>query len=161
MKWTSRIAIGAAFAALLASSAPAMADLKIGIAAEPYPPFASQDASGKWVGWEIDLANALCAQINEKCEIVATAWDGIIPALTSKQIDVIMASMLITEKRKEVIDFSQFYYDTPPAIIGAKNGDKDISPDHLKGKTLGVQVSTGHERYASKYLGPSGVELKT
>ena len=161
MKWTSRIAIGAAFAALLASSAPAMADLKIGIAAEPYPPFASQDASGKWVGWEIDLANALCAQINEKCEIVATAWDGIIPALTSKQIDVIMASMLITQKRKEVIDFSQFYYDTPPAIIGAKNGDKDITPDHLKGKTLGVQVSTGHERYASKYLVPAGIEHKT
>ena len=161
MKWTSRIAIGAAFAALLATTAPAMADLKIGISAEPYPPFAAQDATGKWVGWEIDLANALCAQINEKCEIVATAWDGIIPALTSKQIDVIMASMLITEKRKAVIDFTQFYYDTPPAIIGAKTGDKDISPDHMKGKTLGVQVSTGHERYASKYLVPAGIELKT
>lgn len=161
MNWTSRLAIGAAFAALLASTAPAMADLKIGISAEPYPPFASQDATGKWVGWEIDFANALCAEIKEKCEIVATAWDGIIPALTSKQIDVIIASMLITQKRKEVIDFTQFYYDTPPAMIGPKDGDKDISPAHLKGKTLGVQVSTGHERYASKYLVPAGVEIKT
>lgn len=157
----SRMAIGAAFAALLATSAPALADLKIGIAAEPYPPFASQDATGKWVGWEIDFADALCAEVKEKCEIVATAWDGIIPALTGKQIDVIVASMLITQKRKEVIDFTQFYYDTPPAIIGPKNGDKDISPDHMKGKVLGVQVSTGHERYATKYLVPSGIELKT
>jgi polar amino acid transport system substrate-binding protein len=161
MKWTSRLALGAAVAALLAGTSPAMADLKIGISAEPYPPFSSQDATGKWVGWELDFADALCAEVKEKCEIVATAWDGIIPALTSKQIDVIIASMLITQKRKEVIDFTQFYYDTPPAIIGPKDGDKDISPAHMKGKTLGVQVSTGHERYATKFLVPAGVELKT
>ena len=81
--------------------------------------------------------------------------------LTSKQIDVIWSSMLITEKRKEVIDFTRMYYDTPPAIIGAKNGDLDYTTEHLKGKSLGVQVSTGHERYAQKYLVPNGVVLKT
>ncbi|MCA3562022.1 MAG: transporter substrate-binding domain-containing protein [Aestuariivirga sp.] len=161
MKWTSCIALGAAFAALLASALPAMADLKIGISAEPYPPFASQDAAGTWVGWEIDFAEALCAEVKEKCEIVATAWDSIIPALTSKQIDVIVASMLITQERKEAIDFTRFYYDTPPAIIGAKNGDKDISPAHMKGKMLGVQAATGHELYATRYLVPPGVGLKT
>lgn len=161
MTWTNRFAVGAALAALIATSAPAMADLKIGVAAEPYPPFASQDATGKWVGWEIDFAEALCAEVKEKCEIVATAWDGIIPALTAKQIDAIVASMLITEKRKEVIDFTQFYYDTPPAIIGPKDGNKDVSPAAMTGKTLGVQVSTGHERYASKYLVPAGAVLKT
>ncbi|WP_421694217.1 transporter substrate-binding domain-containing protein [Aestuariivirga sp.] len=161
MNWTRRLTLGAAFAALLATSAPAMADLKFGVAAEPYPPFSSKDASGKWVGWEIDMMDAVCAEMKEKCQLVEVAWDGIIPALTSKQIDVIWSSMLITEKRKETIDFSEMYYDTPPALIGPKDGDKDISPDHLKGKTLGVQVSTGHERYASKYLVPKGVELKT
>jgi polar amino acid transport system substrate-binding protein len=83
------------------------------------------------------------------------------PALTAKQIDLIWASMLITTKRKETIDFTKMYYDTPPAMIGPKNGDKDISPEHLKGKTIGVQVSTGHERYASKYLVPKGIEMKT
>ena len=72
MKCTSRIALGAAFAALLATATPALADLKIGLAAEPYPPFASQDATGKWVGWEVDFAEALCAEVKEKCEIVAT-----------------------------------------------------------------------------------------
>jgi polar amino acid transport system substrate-binding protein len=160
MMWTTRLAIGAAFAALLSTSAPALADIKIGVAAEPYPPFASKDAAGKWVGWEIDFADALCAEVKEKCEIVPTAWDGIIPALTSKQIDVIIASMLIKPKRKEVIDFTQFYYDTPPAVIGAKNGDMGISPDHMKGKTIGVQVSTSHEEFSNKYLVPAGVELK-
>ncbi|MFN4144025.1 transporter substrate-binding domain-containing protein [Aestuariivirga sp.] len=161
MNWTRRLALGVAAAALLATAAPAMADLRFGVAAEPYPPFTSKDASGKWVGWEIDVMDAVCAEMKEKCEVVEVAWDGIIPALTSKQIDVIWSSMLITEKRKETIDFSQMYYDTPPAMIGQKDGDKDISPEHLKGKTLGVQVSTGHERYAQKYLLPAGVDLKT
>ena len=87
MTLTNRLAFGAASAALTATAAPARADLKIGVAAEPYPPFASQDATGKWVGWEVDFAEALCAEVKEKCEIIATAWDGIIPALTSKQID--------------------------------------------------------------------------
>jgi polar amino acid transport system substrate-binding protein len=158
---TRRFAFAAAAAALLCAATPAMADVKFGVAAEPYPPFTSMDESGKWVGWEVDLMDAVCAEMKEKCEIVEVAWDGIIPALTNKQIDVIWSSMLITEKRKQTIDFSNMYYDTPPAIIGTKNGDLDYSTGHLKGKTVGVQVSTGHERYATKYLVPQGVELKT
>lgn len=161
MKWTRRLALTAAFAALLATSAPAMADLKFGIAAEPYPPFTSKDASGKWVGWEVDMMNAVCAEMKEKCEIVEVAWDGIIPALTSKQIDVIFSSMSITDERKKTIDFSDMYYNTPSNLIGQKDGDTDITPAHLKGKILGVQVSTTHERYAQKYFGAAGAEIKT
>ena len=145
--------------ALVVGAGAAQADLKFGVAAEPYPPFSSKDASGNWVGWEIDLMNAVCKHLNEKCELVEVAWDGIIPALTSKQIDLIWSSMSITAERKKTIDFSNMYYDTPTVIVGAKNGDLDISPEHLKGKTIGVQVSTIHERYVQKYF--SGSELKT
>lgn len=161
MKLSRRILFAAAAAAMFATASPAMADLKFGVAAEPYPPYSSKDASGKWVGWEIDLMDALCAQMQEKCELVEVAWDGIIPALTSKQIDVIWSSMSITEERKKTIDFSDWYYDTPSVLIGGKTGDKDITPEHLKGKILGVQVSTTHERYAQKYYGGAGVEVKT
>ncbi len=159
MKLSRRILFAAA-AAVMVSAAPAMADVKIGVAAEPYPPFASKDASGTWVGWEMDVMNAVCAEMNEKCELVEVAWDGIIPALTAKQIDAIMASMLITEARKETIDFSNMYYQTPPAIIGAKNGDMDVTPEHFKGKTIGVQVSTAHEKSVQKYYGDVA-EIKT
>ena len=107
MKWTRRSTLAAVAAVLLATSAPAMAELKFGVAAEPYPPFTSKDASGKWVGWEIDAMDAVCAEMKETCTVVEVAWDGIIPALTSKQIDVIWSSMLITDKRKETIDFTQ------------------------------------------------------
>src|SRR5215213_10758475 len=101
MKYTKRAILAAVAACAMFTAAPAYADLKFGVAAEPYSPFTSKDASGKWVGWEIDLMNAVCAKMNEKCELVEVAWDGIIPALTSKQIDVIWSSMSITGDRKK------------------------------------------------------------
>ena len=90
------------------------------MAAEPYPPFTSPDASGKWVGWEVEIIDAVCAEAKFECEITPVAWDGIIPALTTKKIDLIMSSMSITEERKKTIDFTDKYYNTPTAIIGAK-----------------------------------------
>lgn len=161
MTFTRRFVLAAAAALVMATSTPAMADLRFGVAAEPYPPFSSKDASGKWVGWEIDLMDALCAQLNEKCTIVEVAWDGIIPALQAKQFDLIWSSMSITEERKKTIDFSDMYYNTPTMLIGTKNGDMNIAPDHLKGKVIGVQVSTTHERYAQKFFGAAGAEIKT
>jgi polar amino acid transport system substrate-binding protein len=161
MKLTRRVLFAAAAVAMMAASAPAMADIKFGVAAEPYPPFSSKDASGKWVGWEIDLMDAVCAQMNEKCELVEVAWDGIIPALQAKQFDLIWSSMSITDERKKTIDFSDMYYNTPTVVIGAKTGDLDITPEHLKGKLIGVQVSTTHERYAQKFFGAAGAQVKT
>ena len=134
------------------SISPAFADLRIGVAAEPYAPFTSKDASGKWVGWEIDMMDALCAQIKEKCTIVETAWDGIIPALNAKKIDVILASMSKTPKRKEVIGFSDSYYNTAIMMAGPKGGDKDVSPAHYEGKTIGAQVSSIQAAYLDKYF---------
>jgi len=153
----------AAFAAiaLFMGGAAAHADVKFGVAAEPYPPYTSQDASGTWVGWEADLRDAICKQMNEKCEWVAVAWDGIIPALQAKKFDVIWSSMSITEERKKTIDFTDMYYNTPSSIIGPKGGSHDISPEALKGKTLAVQVSTTHERYAQKFFAGAGVTVKT
>lgn len=152
MTFNRRLMMAVAAVALCGFAAQAKADLKFGVAAEPYPPFTSKDASGKWIGWEIDLMDAVCAQMKEKCELVEVAWDGIIPALTAKQIDVIWSSMSITAERKKTIDFTTFYYKTPSAIIGTKTGDTDITPEHLKGKTIGVQVATTHQRYAEKYF---------
>lgn len=136
--------------------------VKIGVAAEPYPPYSSKDASGTWVGWEIDLYKAVCAAEGLDCQLVEVAWDGIIPALQEKKIDVIWSSMTITDKRKEVIDFTQFYYDAPTVIIGAKADDTKIdftNPDSVKGKIFGVQTATIHADYVQKYFG-SAAEVK-
>jgi polar amino acid transport system substrate-binding protein len=161
MKFTRRILMAGAALCMMAVMAPAFAELKMGVAAEPYPPFTSKDASGKWVGWEVDFMNALCKEIGETCAIEEVAWDGIIPALQSKKFDAIMSSMSVTDERKKTISFSSIYYNSAAVIIGPKSDDKDFSPEHLSGKNIGVQVSTTHSRYLDKYYAPKGAVIKT
>ncbi len=145
--------IAAGIAAIGLTAGAAMAEqVKIGIAAEPYPPFASLDSSGNWVGWEVDIIKAICTAEQMDCVITPVAWDGIIPSLTGKQIDAIMASMSITDERMKTIDFSDKYYNTPSVIVAAKSSDIAATPEGLAGKILGVQASTIHQAYAQAHL---------
>ena len=139
--------------ALMVLPGVAAADVKFAVAAEPYPPFSLKDSSGKWAGWEIDAMNAVCKHLDEKCELVEVAWDGIIPALTAHQVDVIWSSMAITDERKKTIDFSDMYYNSQILMIGRKDVGADITPDGLKGRTIGVQTASIHERYVEKHFG--------
>lgn len=150
MKLILKTAIAAG--SLLFAASSSLADVKIGIAAEPYPPFAAKAADGSWEGWEIEIIGAVCEAMKEECEIVPVAWDGIIPSLTSSKFDAIMASMSITEERMKTIDFSDKYYKTPAVIIAADGSDISGDPESLKGKIIGVQVSTTHANYAEKYF---------
>lgn len=134
--------------------------IKVGIAAEPYPPFASPDASGKWQGWEVEIAMAMCEAAKLDCVITPVSWDGIIPALTTKKIDIITASMSITAEREKTIDFTDKYYNTPTMILGSKSEKMDASPEGMKGKILGVQVSTVHQAYAKKHFADTAAEIK-
>lgn len=145
-------------AAVVMSAQFALADVKIGIAAEAYPPFAEKAADGTWTGWEIEIIGAVCAAMKEECEIVPVAWDGIIPALLAKKMDVIMASMSITEERQKTIAFSDKYYNTPAVIVAAKSSDISGDPASVEGKPVGVQVSTTHANYVEKHFGNSSIK---
>ncbi|CAN5272268.1 transporter substrate-binding domain-containing protein [soil metagenome] len=149
--------------ALLGLVAPlaARADIKIGIAAEPFPPFSMKDASGKWTGFEIDLLNSVCGTMKETCTPVEVAWDGIIPALDAHTIDVIWSSMAVTPARAEKVLFSDYYFRTALLLAGPRNGDSDVSPAHLAGKTIGVQASTVAANYVEARYAPAGVAVKT
>ena len=144
--------MSAAVIATAMSATAVSADVKIGVAAEPYPPFAEKGADGTWKGWEVELSKAMCAAMNEKCEIVAIAWDGIIPALLAKKMDVIMASMSITAERQKTIAFSDKYYNTPAVIVAPKGSKISGDMASVKGKIVGVQVSTTHANYAEKHF---------
>jgi polar amino acid transport system substrate-binding protein len=163
-KKTIAASIAAATVLFIAAiSAQAADTVKFGLAAEPYPPFASKDASGKWIGWEIDFMDAVCAEMKDtKCELVETAWDGIIPALLAGKIDVIWASMIITDERRKTIDFTDFYYDSPIVIIGAKADTTKLdltNANSAKGKVFGAQTSTIHADYLKAKFG-SAAEIK-
>jgi len=137
--------------------------IKVAMDNEAYPPFYSQQADGSWKGWEIDLLEAVCDQMKVTCQVERMAWDGLIPALQQKQVDVIWSSMTINAERRQVIDFSHFYYKTEDVIIGAKDDTRPVDCaklDSLKGRAIGAQ---GGSIYAS-YLdaaAPAGVEVKS
>jgi polar amino acid transport system substrate-binding protein len=109
MKLAHTVAAGLAALGLAAGSAAAE-PLKVAFGAEPYPPFTYKSADGNWTGFEIELAEAVCARIEQDCELAPTGWSGIIPALTSGKVDFILGSMTINEERDKVIDFTRPYY---------------------------------------------------
>lgn len=137
-------------------------DSEIRIATEgAYPPFNFIDADGSMKGFDVDIANALCEEMKAKCTIVAQDWDGIIPGLMANKYDAIIASMSITEERKQQIDFTNKYYTTPLAVIAPKDGDVDgVSVENLEGKVVGAQASTTQANYATDVYEKAGIEVK-
>jgi lysine-arginine-ornithine-binding protein len=135
--------------ALCLATGPALA---LNICVEgAYPPFSETAADGSIVGFDIDIANALCEEIGETCTLVKTDWDGIIPALLEKKCDAIVASMSATEERKQVIDFTAKYYNVPNQFAGRADSGIEISAEGLAGKTVGVQRGTIHQAYMEKH----------
>lgn len=143
---------------LAASVQIASAQVKVGVAAENYAPFTEKGADGVWKGWEIEIQQAICAAMGEECELVEVAWDGIIPALLAKKIDAIMSSMSITEERMKTIQFSDKYYNTPAVIVGPKSSGVSGDAASVKGKIVGVQVSTTHANYVEKHFGDATIK---
>src|SRR5262245_41140975 len=134
--------------AVLATAAPAQDKRKVKIGTEgAYPPFNSIDTSGELVGFDIDIAKALCDAANFECEFVVQDWDGIIPGLIAKKYDAIIASMSITDERRKAVDFTDKYYNTPAKFVAAEGAGFDISPEGLAGKAIGVQRATIHENF--------------
>lgn len=109
-----------------------------------YPPFNSIDENGKLVGFDIDIGNALCDAMHVTCEWVTSDWEGIIPALLAKKIDTIVASMSITDERKQKIAFTDKYYISPVRFIRRKG--TDATPNEIGDAVVAVQTSTAAER---------------
>ena len=85
-----------------------------------YPPWNSKDASGNLIGFEVELAQELCAIMKRECTIVEQDWDGMIPALLMRKFDAIMAGMSITAERQKTITFSQGYADEVASLAVMK-----------------------------------------
>jgi lysine-arginine-ornithine-binding protein len=140
-------------------AAQAADKVKVGYSPEPYAPFWIQDTSGKWGGFEVELIDALFKQMGKDYELVPIAWDGLIPALQEKKIDAIMNSMSATEERKQVVDFSDKYYETTVSFFARKDQPFDYSEAGLKGKVVGVQTATSQLTWLQQKWG-NVVEIK-
>jgi polar amino acid transport system substrate-binding protein len=132
-----------AAAATLVFSANALAvdKYKVGIEGA-YPPFNNKNPSGQVVGFDYDIAMALCAKMKAECEVVTSDWDGIIPALNAKKYDFIVSSLSITEDRKQAVDFTDPYYSNKQQFVAKKGVEFKTDIDSLKSKQLGTQRAT-------------------
>ena len=131
-----------------AAQAPDWKKIRIGVEGA-YPPFSEVGTDGKLKGFDIDIAMALCAEMQAECSLVQQEWDGIIPALQSRKFDAIVASMAITEERLKVVNFTNKYYNTPSRLVAKTGTTLQPTPEGLKGKRIGVQRSTIQDRFVT------------
>ncbi|GAM62268.1 lysine-arginine-ornithine-binding periplasmic protein precursor [Vibrio ishigakensis] len=112
-----------------------------------YPPFSKTEADGSLSGFDVDMANALCKEMEVKCVLVAQDWDGIIPSLLARKYDAIIAAMSITEERKKRVDFTGKYAQIPNKFIAKKDAGLEFTDAGLEGVKIGVQRATTHDKY--------------
>jgi polar amino acid transport system substrate-binding protein len=104
---------------ILMSGTVAAESIRIGTEGA-YAPFNMIDKDGKIIGFDVDIAKALCKKMGADCKIVTQDWDGIIPGLMARKYDAIVASMSITDERKKAVDFTNHYYSNVLRLIAKK-----------------------------------------
>ncbi|WP_150910855.1 transporter substrate-binding domain-containing protein [Marinobacter halotolerans] len=149
-------AAGVALAALTMMTGAAQAqEQNLRIAFDvPYAPFEYKDENGNLTGFEVELAEAMCKEMDANCEFVIQAWDGMIPGLLARKFDLIMSSMSITPERAERVLFSEPYYNTPGGWFAREGFDTDVTNmDAMEGKVVGVQRGTTMDTYVTENMG--------
>ncbi|WP_444999653.1 transporter substrate-binding domain-containing protein [Halomonas mongoliensis] len=125
----------------------------------PYEPMEYRGADGELTGFDIDLGNALCAEIGVTCEWIEQEWDGIIPGLLARNYDAIMSSMSINEERRQTVLFSDSYITIPGAWFAPAGSEiEEISEETLTDKSIGVQRGTTFDSYVTdNYSGVASI----
>lgn len=141
-----KIIIAAALASLSASVSAAET-VRFALEAS-YPPFEFVDANNQIQGFDIDLANALCKEMQATCTFTNQAFDSLIPSLKFKRFDAVISGMDITPERQKQVAFTAPYYDNSALFIAAKDKVADIAA--LKGKRVGMQNGTTHQKYLTE-----------
>ncbi|MEO6281424.1 transporter substrate-binding domain-containing protein [Roseateles sp.] len=151
-----RAALATALAWATAARAQAPQRLRIGFAVG-YAPFSEIGTDGQLKGFEIDVAQALSRHMAQQFSPVILDFDSLIPALQSRKIDAIMASMSITPERQQLIAFSSPYYFSPARMVMRSDARLDVSAAGLKGRRIGVERGTIHERFLAEQFKGSQV----
>jgi polar amino acid transport system substrate-binding protein len=144
---SKRLAIGAiliitlAIAGFAGSSSETEGPLRVGMELQ-FPPFETADASGNPIGVSVDIANAFGEYLGRDVEIENIAWAGLIPAVRTGSIDVIISSMTITEEREEQVDFSIPYLYSGLSLLVAVDSPVEGYSD-LDSSSVVIAVKSG------------------
>lgn len=157
-----RLLIASALALLATGIAQAQAPewkkIRVGVEGN-YPPFSKLGPDGKLVGFDIDIAMAVCRKLGAECTLVQQEWDGMMPALNAKKFDMIVASMTITDERRKAADFSDPYYDVPSRWVAKAGAFKDHKPADLKGRKIIVLRNSPRAKHVAELYKDSEVLL--
>lgn len=126
-----------------------------------HPPFNYLDVDNRLSGFDVDIAHALCERVRANCTIVTRDWNGIIPGLLANEYDAIIASMTVTEGRKEKLAFTNRYYVSRLAVAVAKDSPlSDAKPASLRGLRVGALSASTQADYAQDNYGHAGADVK-
>ena len=112
-----------------------------------YYPFEYLDDSGEMQGFDIDIANAVCRVANLSCKFHNQSFDSLLLTLQFGRFDAAIAALDITAERKQKVDFSNSYYQSPPVFISAIKSAEKFS---ISGKFIGVQSDSSNHDYLIK-----------
>ncbi|MGQ8819975.1 transporter substrate-binding domain-containing protein [Bibersteinia trehalosi] len=121
---------------------------EITFAMEPsYPPFELTNEKGEIVGFDVDVANAICKEIGATCHFKSQAFDALIPSLIKGRggFDAAISAIDITEARAKQVAFTDAYYESSASFIAVK--DKNVSLETAK--KVGVQNGTTYQQYVN------------
>ena len=131
-----------------------------------YAPFNFKNEDGKLMGYDVDVAKGVSGLIGADLEFVCQKWDGMIPALLANKFDLVIASMSITDKRLEKMDFSDTYRISVGRLVGKKNSGWELFdsegkpiPDNFKGLKVGLERATTYSDWFENVLPGASVVL--
>lgn len=125
-----------------------------------YPPFEMTDEQGEPSGVSVDMAKALADYLNRPLEIRNMSFDGLIPALKTGSIDLVISSMTATEERAKSIDFSNLYLHTELALLVPINSDVTSVEDlNQEGRVVTVKLGTTGHVYATANLPKADIRV--
>ena len=107
-----------------------------------YPPFETTNEKGEIIGFDVDVANAICQEIQATCKFKSEAFDALIPNLKAKRFDASISAIDITDARAKQVLFSDAYYDSPASYVPLK-GQATLE----SAKNVGVQNGTTFQQY--------------
>ncbi len=125
-----------------------------------FPPFNFYDEDGVLVGFNIDLARAICLELRTSCDIKARPWEELFPRLKSGEADAVIAAHKVTATATSEVAFSDRYFHTPGRFAGRKDSpDVEITPSGLDGRRIAVARGTAHEAFLKTFFRDSPLAL--
>lgn len=120
-----------------------------------FPPFNYADGEGELIGYNIDLANAICEVLSARCTIQAWPWDRAQQALADNQGDALIAGLAMTGEAGERFDFSRLYLQLPARFVAARGAEERFDPAALDGP-VGVREGSAHAALLASALPEAG-----